>query len=201
MNILRNLWFAAIAVVIVAGMGRMAHIVWATWRLGDAFEARDFDEMNRLVRQGAYAGSLWDYYSGSIIHISMENSHYDLVEALIVRRVDINLQSPGGETPLVTAIETRLPPDLIDLLIRKGGKVHPPENPGEPLKSAARRGNVDAMRLLILHGADLEKYGQHAISAARNRGYDDIVELIEQELRQRAAGESAPGKPLTGAAP
>jgi hypothetical protein len=53
---------------------------------------------------------------------------------------------------------------------------------------AARNGHTEVAKLLLCAGADInmkDNYGQTALEIAQRYGYDDIVELITQEIQAR----------------
>jgi ankyrin repeat protein len=75
----------------------------------------------------------------------------------------------------------------------------------QPIHFAARAGHLECVRLLLNAGADPEWNGYHEgslIEMARDRGYEDIARLLEQECQRRervAPGDDQPIHEAAGA--
>jgi ankyrin repeat protein len=100
------------------------------------------------------------------------------VEWMIGRKVDLDFCEPDGYTPLHAALE-RDPPDryaLLELLLRAGAPVNRKGiNNWTPAHMAAAMDDVEALKILIRHGADLSirtDIDDHAtpLEEARNLG-------------------------------
>ncbi len=89
----------------------------------------------------------------------------------------------NGDTPLFSLIEFDAPPDLVQLVIRKGALVNPTERSRHaPLMLAIERGRADIARVLLDAGANpnggVSK--QSLLEAARAKNLPDLVALLEE---------------------
>ncbi len=73
-------------------------------------------------------------------------------------------------------------PTVMKRFLAMGGDPDAPDESGQtPLMEAANWGNVETMRLLLLHGADAHKQGRNgatALDAARQFGHTDAIALL-----------------------
>ncbi|MGH9695594.1 MAG: ankyrin repeat domain-containing protein, partial [Bryobacteraceae bacterium] len=102
----------------------------------------------------------------------------------------------GDETQVRAMLERR--PELANIAMSYGDE-------RGPLHYAVMERAPEIVRLLMRHGADARK-GVHphrdattAITIASERGYDEIVAIIEQEEQRRRASMSASGAIVTSA--
>ncbi|RYZ94186.1 MAG: ankyrin repeat domain-containing protein, partial [Sphingobacteriaceae bacterium] len=72
---------------------------------------------------------------------------------------------------------------IATLLIESGAQVNIKQQAGvTPLHSAAQNGNVELLILLLEHGAEVNtrmEGGKLPADLAREKGYDDIAEILE----------------------
>ncbi|OMJ69139.1 hypothetical protein SteCoe_33218 [Stentor coeruleus] len=101
----------------------------------------------------------------SLLHIAAENSNFEIIEMLLARGLDINMESLNG-TPLELAVIWKKM-DVAKLLLERGadpngskGKYFPP-----PLVMAASMENVQGVEMLLSHGADISLTGYDKITA------------------------------------
>jgi len=88
---------------------------------------------------------------------------------LLDHRADVNARSADLRTPLLIAAGRPGGSKVVKLLLDRGAKVEPNQNPaGEssPLLEAATAGDVESMQLLLAHGASAKAAGQPAIAMA-----------------------------------
>ncbi len=124
-----------------------------------------------------------------LIHIASDYRHPAIVKLLLERGANPNVIDRDGWTPLFNALsELRLRTDeqrargveIVKLLL--AAKADPLAGVTLPLAEAAKRGSIDAVRLLLDAGADVNQgdphYGSTALIAAINGAHPGIVELL-----------------------
>ncbi|OMJ78777.1 hypothetical protein SteCoe_21351 [Stentor coeruleus] len=101
----------------------------------------------------------------SLLHIAAENSNFEIIEMLLARGLDINMESLNG-TPLELAVMWKKM-DVAKFLLERGadpngskGKYFPP-----PLVMAASMENVQGVELLLSHGADVSLTSHDKVTA------------------------------------
>ena len=111
--------------------------------------------VDRLIRAGANAKAQ-NRYGVTPIALACENGSATIVQRLLKAGVNANTTGPLGETALHVCARTGKP-DAVRVLLTNRALVDPIENwRGQtPLMWAAAEGQVDAMRLLIEAGADV----------------------------------------------
>lgn len=72
-------------------------------------------------------------------------------------------------------------PDIINLLVQAGGDVNVSDSEGgSPLCTAARQGSLEAVQVLLSHGASPTiKSGISTADVARRFGHNEIADMIE----------------------
>jgi uncharacterized protein len=77
-------------------------------------------------------------------------------------------------------------PKIIDLLVQAGAEVNVSDSEGgSPLCTAAREGSLEAVKVLLFHGAHARtESGSSTAAVARRFGHDDIADLIEATAAQ-----------------
>jgi ankyrin repeat protein len=115
-----------------------------------------------------------DNAGGTVLHHTIEKGHTAVLETLLEHGVDIysviEVADNAGRTPIYEAVENMLKDlettsavEIINIITRKkalngfGAKVNILNYQGQtPLFSAARRGNIEAVRALIAVGARVD---------------------------------------------
>lgn len=80
------------------------------------------------------------------------------VEWMLSKKVDLNFRDEEGYTPVLAAIERESPDkyEILELLLRAGASVNlKGVNDWTPAHMAAARDDVEALKILLRHGADL----------------------------------------------
>ncbi|HSR69885.1 MAG TPA: ankyrin repeat domain-containing protein [Acidobacteriota bacterium] len=83
------------------------------------------------------------------------------------------------------AVEFNLPDRVSELLDSDPDLIHAPDGRAIPLRSAARRGRLEIVRILLSHGADPllnpDNRGS-ALDLAKKAGHDEIARLLESRI-------------------
>lgn len=98
-------------------------------------------------RAGGFCG--WGWYP---LHLALRNENRDMINLLIDHGADVNAVRSDGWTPLNTAA-SHGQPDVVELLIAKGADVTVYDS--EPLRTAILGGKLEAARVMIEHGANV----------------------------------------------
>lgn len=111
----------------------------------------------------------------------------DSVRWMLEKHVDLNFRDEEGYTPLHVAIE-REPParyELLELLLHAGAPINRKGiNDWTPAHMAAARDDVEALKVLVRHGADLSIRTQiddyaTPLEEARNLGSTNAAKYLE----------------------
>jgi ankyrin repeat protein len=116
------------------------------------------------------------------LHIAANRGHKDIVETLIKKKVNFNVQDKNDMTPLHHAVG-RKKKDVVELLIKAKANLDMVDIDGwTPLYFAVIRKKIAIVKALIEAKADLnvkgKKEGHTPLHYAASRGYADIVKLL-----------------------
>lgn len=115
---------------------------------------------------------------------AIRRNQMGVVELFLDAGMKVNIRFQGGATPLHLAMSNVKGTRTAHLLICRGADVNAQDDHGiTPLMDAARRGNVEMMRLLIDDCADMgltDKEGWTALKHARKKKRTDAVALLEK---------------------
>ena len=98
--------------------------------------------------------NLRDGHGRTVLHYAAQRGNSDLLEHYLRLDLRISVDGPDadGKTPMHYAVESRRT-DAISILHRHGGDLWARDNAGNtPLHAAARRGNVEATKRIVLLG-------------------------------------------------
>ena len=106
----------------------------------------------------------------------------DVVNALLARGADVNAAEAGGQTALMWAISAKYLP-VAQALMAHGANIRARSKPlgFTPLLFAARQGDLDAVRLLLSAGADLNEAasdGSNVLLVATVRGHKALASFL-----------------------
>lgn len=128
------------------------------------------------------------------------------VKWMVEKGVDLSFRDEEGRTPLHAALDRELPDkhEVLELLLKGGAAVNlKGVNDWTPAHMAAARDDVEALRLLVGHGADLairtsiDDYAT-PLEEARSLGKDKAASYLESTAQQRDAGEVHDGQRRRG---
>jgi uncharacterized protein len=179
-------------IMMVVGMPRPAA---ADTPLIDAIRNRDQQATKALLKQKALVTQA-SADGTTPLHWAVRVDDLDLVLALL-RAGATNAANRYGTTPLELAAENGNP-RVVEALVRAGADPKSATPEGETvLMTASRTGSVEAMRVLLVHGADPNAqehwYGETALIWAAAENHVAAVRL----LLEAGAKVDMPGKKMT----
>ena len=150
------------------------------------------DNVRLLLEKGADK-TVCDEDGGIPLHMAARNGHLEAVELLLVD--DIDAVEKGGVTPLMTAVISKSlckektsngHAKVVGFLLEKGadpnGEIEGYK--GEPpLHVASRNGDVEMVKLLIEHGATVDRSSNDELTplhVAATLGKKEVVEILLQ---------------------
>ena len=98
------------------------------------------------------------------VHFAAQSGNIDVVDFLLQKGLDINSKNNKGESPLYFALYPRHFPacqkaknalGMVTFLIKNGANIFEVSSMKIPIAHAITRGNLDVIKLLISHGANL----------------------------------------------
>jgi ankyrin repeat protein len=172
--------------------------------LDSAAVAGDVNEVRRLLDDGADANGGG---AGTPLYFAAQRGHADVVALLVERGADVNTVTQFGTALQIAARGNQTA--IMEMLLRNGAD--PNLSGGEygntPLHDAAERGAIEAARLLLENGADVNsrtKRGHPPIHLATSKGKDEMVALLLEHgaapmpVEPLAPGELAAADPEEG---
>lgn len=149
-----------------------------------------------LLEAGADVNLRDSFGRTALVH-ACESGDRETIELLIRKGANPNTVERNGEFPLLVAArisETW----LLSTLLKAGATANgPPGTRAAPLSEAVTRGNVDAVRQLLEHGADIDRRlgnGISLIEFSASSGANEHRRILEL-LKAAAAKEQAPASP------
>jgi ankyrin repeat protein len=118
---------------------------------------------------------------GVAITAALYGGQKRIVKALLEKRVNLNIPTPTGETPLFVAAGQE-DPEIVRLLIEAGAALDGTDQ-FTPLRIASALGHIEVVKVLLDKRAsiDLIDNGYTPLHAAILRGHYSIVELLLQK--------------------
>ena len=172
---------AVVAAAIVAAAGALPDSSLADESLAALIEAGDSAAALRLVEAGADVDAAQG--DGTTpLHWAVYRIEPALVDALLARGADPNATNLYGSSPLSEAVKIA-DPVLVEKLLAAGADPEAPNADGQTaLMLAARAGALDVARLLLEHGADVNRRelwrGQTALMWAADEAQTELTRLL-----------------------
>jgi ankyrin repeat protein len=150
----------------------------------EAVENQDLEGVKAALANGVDANASNPAAIPALV-LAASKGNLDIFNALLNGGADVNLDSGEGETALMhAAAGGHL--EMAQILIEKGAYINV-QDAGDvgatALINAAAGGHIEIVRLLLANGADVTiqtLYGDTALTLAQQRGYLEIVELLEK---------------------
>ena len=162
----------------------------------EALESGDPDRLDQLSRDvDGFPGGVDSFIRRRWITNAIDLGSTSAVSWMLARGVDLAFRDDEGYTPLHSALERQRADryEIIALLLDAGAPVDLKGiNDWTPAHMAAARDDVEALRLLVAHGADLsirtdiDSYTT-PLEEARILGKSNAVAFLE-EMRARSDG-------------
>ncbi|KAL1632792.1 hypothetical protein SLS56_003282 [Neofusicoccum ribis] len=132
-----------------------------------------------LLEHGADSSEFLDGLG--LLHVAAQNNFLEMVKLLLKYRIDLDIKSLGGWTPLACSARNGHQ-DVTVFLLAQGANLSIQDAGGwDPLTGAASNGHVSVVELLLKHGAEVSAQandGWTALRAAAQNGHADIVDLL-----------------------
>lgn len=120
----------------------------------------------------------------SPLHVAAKGGSVNLVDELIKRGARANLANKKGQTSMhIAAMDNKT--FVISTLLKKSAKINAADNAGNtPLMLATEGNHFEAVKLLMEKGANRKlrnKKGEDAVTIAGNKGFSDIITLLQKQ--------------------
>ncbi len=163
----------------------------AEQKLFDAVMAGNKTLVDALLESGANINA-WDKLGRTPLFVAIINKDYPIANLLIDKGAYPNIKYMG-DTLLTTALKDLKPSndrlELVKKLLSHGAEVNATDEFGQTaLLLAADQGDTHIIKELLSHGADMflaNKRNATAWTAAKVKGYKDIIDLLDVELVNR----------------
>lgn len=142
----------------------------------------ELDEVKRLVSEGM-AVDVTDWEKHTPLMWAAFNGHTAVVGYLLENGARLEAKDVSGRTALLYASSGPFE-GTVELLLEAGAEVDV-QGKAEgftALMTAAAEGQLEVVRLLLIHGADpdlLDKDGDTAQSFAKQKGHTAVIDLLE----------------------
>ncbi|NWS24624.1 ANKK1 protein, partial [Polioptila caerulea] len=117
----------------------------------------------------------------TLLHLMVMQGNVGKVRLLLGRRAGVNSAAGGGCTPLLVAVQRRLP-EICALLIEHGARVNAADEDGwAPLHFAAQHGDDRTVRLLLDHQARVdaqERDGWTPLHLAAQNNFENVARVL-----------------------
>ncbi len=145
------------------------------------------NELHRVKVLLDYGARLDDRgrYGLTALHYAVRGGKLPLIKLLLERGADANAPDVEGYAPLLQLAKTRSKADpvpVMDVLVASGANLDAcDETGGTLLMHFARRGNSDAVRWLLAHGAARDARNRSGKTAAQiGRAHPEIVRMVNE---------------------
>ena len=144
--------------------------------------------IQKLVRAGADVSARGGKSNSTALHVAVEQGFVDIADFLLIKGADVNAVDTDRNTPLILAVNPAGSTDMLNLLLSYRAKVHYHNSQGmTALMKAAEVMDIDALRILMFAGADLNlrnRQGKTARDIALQFGIADVFDALKCELQE-----------------
>ncbi len=191
----RKAWLAGrLAAMVIASSAAWAAAAAPGYAdLVAAIRAGETAQVRQLLADGVDA-SATDGKGAAPLLVAASRGKHDIVRLLLARGAapDVRYAAYYDATPLMLALNNR---DLAmaRMLLEGGAQVNLVDRNGDPaLNWACFYGDLDAVNLLLSHGADATLSGHGtALEVATRRGFQPLVERLSEHMGRRHALSAA----------
>ena len=159
-----------------------------------AVKAGDATAVRTMLQQPGALGEAVEVDGTTALHWAVVNDDLTIVDLLLDSGADVTAANRYGVTPLAPAC-TNGNAAMIERLLEAGADPNTPLPGGAPLLTASRTGSVEAIRVLLAHGADVhareERRGQTALMWAASHNHAAAIQVLVEagaEIHARATG-------------
>lgn len=122
-----------------------------------------------------------------VIHLISRKNNLPMMKALFENdsKVDINVINKNNETPLITAIENKSEEIAVYLIKKKANISLRKKGDMSPLMLCCKFGQMDIVKLLITHGADINEkniLGETPLKIAQINNHEDLAMMLLKEF-------------------
>jgi len=164
--------------------------------LWDAFRTHDGVSVTRFIRYGAPLGWRSMLAKDTPLNAAAAQNDIEVTRALLAAGAMVNEPGLEGYSPAETAVLMGNNENL-RLLLARGA------NPNSALECAIDAGAVDAFRLLLQYGADVNRTfpgGEYSLGRTAVRGYPEMAEALLDPARGYSVSGGSGAKVLLRAA-
>ncbi|WP_264687638.1 ankyrin repeat domain-containing protein [Wolbachia endosymbiont (group B) of Erynnis tages] len=175
-----------------------------------AVDANRLNVVNLLLDRGANLKAT-EMYGRASLDLAIQKGYEDIVEVLKQKQLDldkellistekgdlekvrdgirqganVNVQDGQGWTPVFLAIQKNNF-NIVELLLNNNADIKVKDNEGwTPIHWTVQLGSLDVVKRLVERGADVNALtadGRTPLDIARDKGYDNVVNYLEEEL-------------------
>ena len=124
--------------------------------LSSLIKKGDLKEVKKIIKLNPYLIKKTDKSGNTPLHTAASNNQVEIVGFLLSKNADVNIKNKYDAMPLLYAAD-RKNFKIVSLLIKAGSKIDNLSSYGTPLFRAVRKGALDIAKLLVKHGADINK--------------------------------------------
>ncbi|KAK3720948.1 hypothetical protein RRG08_047514 [Elysia crispata] len=145
--------------------------------------------VQKLVRSGAGVNVRCSKRGTTPLHLAAELGFVDIADFLLNKDADVNADDAYGNSALILSLNRAGSSDILNLLLAYKAEIDHQNSEGDTaLMKAVEVMDIDAVRILILAGANLKlknRKGKTARSIAVRLGIADVFDPIKSEMENR----------------